>query len=114
MYFCIVNQGERHKKKLKKIENMKNEIKNQLTEVIENNLVEYFANSISSSRFIDEFIRPITSVTEDQEEEIANIMAEANRDWDNAECDVEGATREQDILMDKILEKTASCIIAQL
>ncbi len=89
---------------------MKNSIQNQVVEVIENNIVDYFANSISASDFVDKFIRPIINVTEEQEGEITNIMAAANRDWDNADCDSEGATQEQDAELDRIIEECSKAI----
>ena len=93
---------------------MKNEIKKQLTEVIENNLVEYFANCISSSNFIDRFIKPIVAVSDEQSYSIADIMAAANQDWDAAPCDPEGANPEQDANLDRILKEAAAAIIAEL
>ncbi len=91
---------------------MKNlkKMKNKLVEVVSNNVVDYFANSISSSDFVQKHIRPIVTVTEEQEEKIGDIISEYNRDWDNADCDSEGATQEQDAELDRIIEKCSKAI----
>ena len=90
---------------------MKNSIQNQIVEVVSNNVVDYFANSITSSDFVENHIRPITDVSEEQESKITDILSEYNRDWDNADCDAEGATKEQDLELDSIIEKCAKAIV---
>ena len=89
---------------------MKNSIQNQVVEVVSNNVVDYFANSINSSDFVQKHIRPIVTVSEEQEEKISDILSEYNRDWDNADCDSEGATQEQDAELDRIIEKCSKAI----
>ena len=84
---------------------MENSIKNQILKVVSDNVVCYFANSISSTNFVDKHIRPINSVSEEMEDKITDILAEYNREWDNADCDEEGATQEQDKELDVIIEK---------
>lgn len=89
---------------------MKNSIQNQVVEVVSNNVVDYFANSITSSDFVQKHIRPIVTVSEEQEEKISDILAEYNRDWDNADCDAEGATQEQDTELDRIINECSKAI----
>ena len=89
---------------------MKNSIQNQVVEVVSNNVVDYFANSITSSDFVQKHIKPIVKVSEEQAEKISDILAEYNRDWDNADCDAEGATQEQDIELDRIIDECSKAI----
>ena len=89
---------------------MKNSIQNQVVEVVFSNVVDYFANSITSSDFVQKHIRPIVTVSEDQEEKISDILSEYNREWNNADCDAEGATKEQDAELDRIIEDAAFSI----
>lgn len=89
---------------------MKNSIQNQVAEAVSNNVVDYFANSITSSDFVEKQIRTIVTISEDQEEKICDIIAEYNRDWDNADCDAEGATQEQDAELDRIIDNCAKAI----
>jgi hypothetical protein len=89
---------------------MKNSIQNQVVEVVANNVVDYFANSITSSDFVQKHIRPIVTVSEDQEEKIADILGLTQQEWDDADCAPEGATKEQDVALDKIIENAAFSI----
>lgn len=89
---------------------MKNSIKKKTRESVENNVVDYFANSISSFDFVEKYIIPITSVSEEQQEEICNILSEYNSDWENADCDPEGATQKQDAELFRIIEGCANAI----
>jgi len=79
--------------------------KNQIVEAVSNNVVDYFANSIASSDFVENYIRCIIPVSDEQESKITDILSEYNRDWNNADCDAEGATQEQDLQLDLIIEK---------
>lgn len=87
-----------------------NKIQNQVVEVVSNNVVDYFANSITSSDFVQKHIRPIVTVSEEQEEKISDILSEYNRYWDNADCDSEGATQEQDAELDRIIDECSKAI----
>ena len=89
---------------------MENSIQNQVVEVVSNNVVDYFSNSITSSDFVQKHIKSIVTVSEDQEEKISDILSEYNRDWDNADCNSEGATKEQDAELDRIIEKCSKAI----
>ena len=89
---------------------MKNSIKNQVIKVVSNNVVDYFANSITSSNFVQKHIRSIVTVSEDQEKKISDILSEYNRYWDDAECDSEGPTKKQDAELDRIIEKCSKTI----
>lgn len=84
---------------------MENSIKKQVEEVVSNNVRDYFANSINSVDFVEKNIREVVSVSTEQEEIICNILAGYQNDWDSADCDDEGPTREQDMALDKIIEK---------
>ena len=89
---------------------MENSIQNQVVEVVSNNVVDYFTNSITSSDFVQKHIKTIVTVSEEQEEKISDILSEYNRDWDNADCDSEGATKEQDAELDRIIDKCSKAI----
>lgn len=89
---------------------MKNSIQKQVVEAVSNNVVDYFANSITSSDFVEKHIKTIVTVSEDQEEKICDILAEYNRDWDSAYCDAEGTTQEQDAELDRIIDNCAKAI----
>lgn len=89
---------------------MKNSIKKQVIKVVSNNVVDYFANSITSSNFVQKHIRSIVTVSEDQEKKISDILSEYNRDWVNADCDSEGPTKKQDVELDRIIEKCSKAI----
>jgi hypothetical protein len=83
----------------------------ELKSEIENNLVNYYANSITSSDFVSNHIRKFISIDEEKEEKICDVLAQSQIGWNNIECDVEGATKEQDAKMDEYLEKVASEIL---
>lgn len=89
---------------------MKNSIQNQVVKVVANNVVDYFANSITSSDFVKKHIRSIVTVSEYQEKKISDILSEYNRYWDDAECDPEGPTKKQDAELDRIIEKCSKTI----
>ena len=89
---------------------MKNSIKNQVVKEVSNFVIDYFANSITSSDFVQEHIRKIVTVSEEQEDEICNILADYNRDWDSADCDAEGVTQEQYVELDRIIYNCAKAI----
>lgn len=83
----------------------------ELKSEIENNLVNYYANSITSSDFVNNHMRKFVSIDEEKEEKICDVLAQSQRGWDNIECDAEGATQEQDAEMDKYLEEVTSGIL---
>jgi hypothetical protein len=89
------------------MENQKENLRKSITD----NITDYFANSISSSDFIDKFIKPFVPISEEQEQEITTIISEYNNDWDNAECDPEGATEQQALLLDEIIELTVNAVL---
>ena len=92
---------------------MENSKQKQIEEVVYENVVRYFVNSITSHGFIEKYIRPITDVSDEQEEKICEILAEYNREWDAAPCDEDGATHEQIVNLDKIIDN-CSCNISVL
>ena len=83
----------------------------ELKSEIENNLVNYYANSITSSDFVNNHIRKFVSIDEEKEEKICDVLSQSQRGWDNLECDAEGATQEQDAEMDEYLEEVTSGIL---
>jgi hypothetical protein len=88
---------------------MKNQ-KNKIKKELEVNMINYLSNSKNSTEIINEVIRPLTSVSEEQEQKIADILGLTQQEWDNADCDFEGATKEQDAVLDKIIEDAANSI----
>ena len=85
---------------------MKN-LKNKL----EVEMINYLSGANSTTEFINEIIRPLlTSVSEEQEQKISDILSEYNREWENADCDAEGATKEQNTNLDRIIEDAAFSI----
>ena len=85
---------------------MENEIKKE----IEVNMINYLSLDKSSTAIINEIIRPLTEVSEEQEQAIADILGLTQQEWDAADCDAEGATKEQDVVLDKIIEDAATSI----
>ncbi len=77
---------------------MKNKIK-QVSEL----LVEYLSNMINTSDVAEKL-----SITE---EKLEQILKDTQQDWEDADCDKEGATKEQEAKMDLILERAAEKII---
>jgi hypothetical protein len=70
-----------------------------------NYVIEYFACILG----INDFIKRLdVQVSEEQEEQIANILGEYSRQWDDAPCDDEGATAEQDANFDRIIDECAT------
>lgn len=88
------------------MKNLKNEIKKE----VEVNMIDFLSNAKSEIEIINEIIRPLTSVSEEQEQAIADILSLTQQEWDNADCDAEGATKEQDAALDKIIEDAANSI----
>lgn len=86
---------------------MKNSIENQVAEAVADNVVDYFANLITSYYLVDEHIRPIIPVSDEQEENICAILAQHDIDWNTADCDADGPTQEQDEELDKIIKQCA-------
>ena len=80
---------------------------------IENNLVNYFANDISSQEFVKKHILNQTTIElgEKKEAEICEILAKSQSDWDAMPCDAEGATKEQDAKIDSFLNKISNEIL---
>lgn len=84
----------------------------ELKSEIENNLVNYYANSITSSDFVKNHISKFVEINEEKEEKICDVLAQSQRGWDSIECDVEGATKEQDAEMDAYIDSVTAEIIA--
>jgi hypothetical protein len=68
-------------------------------------VIHYFANTISLEGFM---VSLDTYVSLEQEEQISNILGEYNRQWDDAPCDDEGATSEQDANLDRIIDECST------
>ena len=90
------------------MENLKIKIKNEM----EVEMIHYLSNAKNSTEIIDEILRPLTSVSEEQEQEIDNILCLTHQEWEDADCDAEGANKEQDAVLDKIIEDAAEEIAA--
>ena len=84
---------------------MKN-LKNKL----EVEMINYLSLSSTATEFINEIIRPLTQVSEDQEEKISDILDLTQQEWSDADCDAEGATQEQSAELDRIIEDAAFSI----
>jgi len=63
-------------------------------------LIDYTANIIISSE-IAEFLGTAN------EEAVIKVLGEFQRAWDSADCDPEGATKEQDRILDEIVDNYA-------
>ena len=89
-------------------------MKNKFRRKIEDDLIEYFANSMTSHQLITENISAFGEISNEIEENICNLLAHSQRGWDAIECDAEGATASQDAEMDKFLKQVAQEIIEQI
>jgi hypothetical protein len=96
--------------KLKKLNVMEKNLKNEIKNEMEVNMIEYLSNAKSETSIINEVLRPLTEVSEEQEQEIEAILEHTQQEWNNADCDAEGATKEQNIVLDKIIEDAAIAI----
>jgi hypothetical protein len=67
---------------------------------LEKDLIDYFSNSIS----IDQIIENIGNLPSDKIESITQVIKESNQDWENAPCDDEGPTAEQNERLDEIVK----------
>jgi hypothetical protein len=85
--------------------------KEKIRTAIENNLVLYYANSLSAYQFIDKYIRVYHNISEEQEEAIHDIFAQSKVVWSKLECDLEGPSKEQNEEMDKHLEEVTKEIL---
>lgn len=74
--------------------------------IIENALVEYDSN------ISDTYIAKLQE--QYGYDRFDDILAEFTREWEDAECDEEGATPEQDVILDKILSDTAQEILDRI
>lgn len=83
---------------------MENSVYNQVISWVQDSLIDYFGYSIAPTDFVEKHIRTIVRVSEVQEKQICNILAEYDRDWQAADCDAEGPTEEQKAEFDKIIE----------
>lgn len=78
-----------------------------LKKEIEVNIIDFLSNAKTATAFINEVIQPLTEVSEEQEQEITDILLLTQQEWDDADCDFEGATKEQDAVLDRIIEDAA-------
>lgn len=68
-------------------------------------LIDYSANSITSEQLL------IDNNLTKTEEEVSEILLDFQNEWDETPCDDEGANKEQDKLLDGILEKYAKKLL---
>ena len=85
-------------------------LKNKIEKTLEVEMINYLSNAKSEIEIINEIIRPLTEVSEEQEQKISDILSLTQQEWDDADCDAEGATKEQDVALDKIIEDAAFSI----
>jgi hypothetical protein len=82
-------------------------LKNEIEKSLEVNMINYLSHGSTATEIINEVILPLTSVSEEQEQAIADILEHTQQEWDAADCDFEGATKEQNVVLDKIIEDAA-------
>ena len=85
-------------------------MKNKIEKTLEVEMITYLSFAKTEIEFINEIIRPLTSVSEEQEQKISDILDLTQREWDNVDCDAEGATQEQDAELDRVIEDAAFSI----
>ena len=88
---------------------MKN-LKNKIEKTLEVEMINYLSFAKTEIEIINEIIRPLTSVSEEQEQKISDILDLTQQEWNNADCDAEGATQEQDAELDRIIEECSKAI----
>ena len=89
---------------------MEKVIKETLKNELESMVIDYFANSTSTSDICDE-IRKHISVSDEQENSIGLILFDYNLEWIAAPCNPEGANKKQNKVLDKIINDCVKKII---
>ena len=74
-------------------------------------LVEYAANGIGGMTII-EFLGFDPDVVNDITDDIDNILSAFEEEWKDAPCNPEGATKTQDLFMDRLLSRTAKELLS--
>lgn len=74
-------------------------------------IVEYFGKNAGLEKVVKSFGVDYSALSVDATNGLLNILHEANRQWDEAPCDEDGSTPEQDKNLDGILVTTACDII---
>jgi len=85
-------------------------LKNKIQKEVEINMIDYLSHAKTAIAFINEVVSPLTSVSEEQEQAIGDILCLTQQEWEEAECDAEGPNKEQDAALDKIIEDAAAAI----
>ena len=70
--------------------------------MLENTILDYFANAISASEIAGKFNL--------DEEKTKEILWYAQREWDDALIDEEGATIEQDLALDLVIKRAVEAL----
>jgi len=70
---------------------------------IENLIIEFFSNSTSALEIAEK-------LNINDNEEVKQILCEAEKDWEKAPCNSDGATAGQQMFLDLIIEKTTNDI----
>lgn len=83
------------------------EVKDESLEAI----VEYFGNNAGLEKVVKSFGVDYSALSVDTTNGLLCILHEANKQWDEAPCDEDGPTPEQDKNLDDILMTTACDII---
>ncbi len=89
---------------------MNKTIKSTLKNELESMVIDYFANSTSTSDICDE-IRKHINVSNEQENSIGLILFDYCLEWVAAPCNPEGATKKQNKVLDKIIDDCVKKII---
>ena len=74
-------------------------------------IMEYFGNNAGLEKVVNSFGVSLSTLSADDANGLLCILAEANKEWDEAPCDEEGPTPEQDKNLDNILMDAACDII---
>ena len=83
--------------------------KSKIAENLEDSLVHYYSNTSTAE---DILIGAGIPIGHPKMQEMAEIMAQSQQEWDSADCDKEKPTTAQDTALDAILESTAQDIVA--
>jgi hypothetical protein len=74
-------------------------------------IVEYFGNNAGLEKVVRAFGVDYSTLSADDTNGLLCILYDANKQWNEAPCDEDGPTREQNEILDNILLETACDII---
>lgn len=64
------------------------DLKNEIKKAMEVEMINYLSNACSTTAIINTAIRPLTSVSEEQEQAIGDILCLTQQEWDAADNEV--------------------------